>query len=76
MAYCQSYTPDYFALNDILSTEERVSCKIEIQMLGLGNYLYIITFSIEVKLSINLIFNFPLIFVSILLFFLPIYYLL
>ncbi|KAG6804637.1 DNA replication complex GINS protein PSF3 [Apis mellifera caucasica] len=36
MAYCQSYTPDYFALNDILSTEERVSCKIEIELLGLG----------------------------------------
>ena len=33
MAYCQSYTPDYFALNDILSTEERVSCKIEIELL-------------------------------------------
>lgn len=51
MAYCQSYTPNYFALNDILSTEERVSCKIEIELLGLGNYLCIITFSIEVMLS-------------------------
>lgn len=55
MAYCQSYTPDYFALNDILSTEERVSCKIEIELLGLGNYLYIITFSIKVKLNYLLI---------------------
>lgn len=37
MACCQSYTPDYFAISDILSTEERVSSKIEVELPGLGN---------------------------------------
>ncbi|KZC04467.1 PREDICTED: DNA replication complex GINS protein PSF3 [Dufourea novaeangliae] len=36
MACCQSYLPDYFALNDILCTEERITCKIEIELPGLG----------------------------------------
>ncbi|CAL7941990.1 unnamed protein product [Xylocopa violacea] len=36
MACCQSYTPDYFAINDILSTEERILCKIEVELPGLG----------------------------------------
>ncbi|KAK1123753.1 hypothetical protein K0M31_008448 [Melipona bicolor] len=36
MACCQSYIPDYFAITDILSTEERISCKIEVELPGLG----------------------------------------
>ncbi|XP_043602574.1 DNA replication complex GINS protein PSF3 isoform X1 [Bombus pyrosoma] len=36
MACCQSYIPDYFAITDILSTEERISCKIEVDLPGLG----------------------------------------
>ncbi|XP_078042043.1 DNA replication complex GINS protein PSF3 isoform X2 [Augochlora pura] len=36
MACCQSYVPDYFAINDILSSEERITCKIEVELPGLG----------------------------------------
>nr|XP_031829214.1 DNA replication complex GINS protein PSF3 [Nomia melanderi] len=36
MATCQSYSPNYFALNDILMTEERVSCRIEVEAPRLG----------------------------------------
>ncbi|KOC64296.1 DNA replication complex GINS protein PSF3 [Habropoda laboriosa] len=36
MACYQSYTPDYFSVNDILCTEERISCTIEVELLGLG----------------------------------------
>ncbi|CAK9806409.1 DNA replication complex GINS protein PSF3 [Anthophora plagiata] len=36
MACCQSYTPNYFSVSDILCTEERLSCKIEVELLGLG----------------------------------------
>ncbi|XP_043260765.1 DNA replication complex GINS protein PSF3 [Colletes gigas] len=36
MAFHQSYSPNYFALNDILCTEERLFCKIEVELPGLG----------------------------------------
>lgn len=31
-----SYTPDYFSLTDILCTEERISCKVEVTLPRLG----------------------------------------
>lgn len=36
MALSYSYRPDYFSVPDILCTEERLSCKIETMMPGLG----------------------------------------
>ncbi|XP_017875984.1 DNA replication complex GINS protein PSF3 [Ceratina calcarata] len=36
MACHQSYTPNYFAINDILSTEEPIKCTIEVELPGLG----------------------------------------
>ena len=49
MVFCQSYIPDYFAITDILSTEERISCKIEVVKLpGLGNFSFIIFLFTEI----------------------------
>ncbi|XP_003707523.2 DNA replication complex GINS protein PSF3 [Megachile rotundata] len=36
MACSQSYMPNYFAINDILCTEERLTCTIEVELPGLG----------------------------------------
>ncbi|XP_011881651.1 PREDICTED: DNA replication complex GINS protein PSF3 [Vollenhovia emeryi] len=36
MTLSYSYTPDYFSLTDILCTEERVSCKVEVTLPRLG----------------------------------------
>ena len=48
MACCQSYIPDYFAITDILTTEERISCKIEVDLPGLGNFSFIIFLLTEI----------------------------
>ncbi|XP_076236861.1 DNA replication complex GINS protein PSF3 [Calliopsis andreniformis] len=57
MACCQSYSPDYFAINDILCTEERVSCKIEVKLPGLG---FLDTSSQSGDLTIGMKVEFPL----------------
>ncbi|KAL6255758.1 hypothetical protein P5V15_013001 [Pogonomyrmex californicus] len=36
MTLSYSYTPDYFSLTDILCTEERISCKVEVTLPRLG----------------------------------------
>ncbi|XP_046752353.1 DNA replication complex GINS protein PSF3 [Diprion similis] len=36
MSLCHSYMPNYFSIDDILSSQERVSCKIEVKLPGLG----------------------------------------
>ncbi|XP_053995922.1 DNA replication complex GINS protein PSF3 isoform X1 [Hylaeus anthracinus] len=43
MACLQSYSPNYFAINDILSSEERISCKIEVELPGLGSLCFMFT---------------------------------
>lgn len=35
-----SYMPDYFSLTDILCTEERISCKVEVTLPRLGKFIY------------------------------------
>ena len=52
MACCQSYSPNYFAITDILSTEERISCKIEVELPGLGNLIYFsIVFACDLRIT-------------------------
>ncbi|XP_035718146.1 DNA replication complex GINS protein PSF3-like isoform X2 [Vespa mandarinia] len=36
MSLCCSYVPDYFSINDILATEERILCTIDVTLPGLG----------------------------------------
>ncbi|KAG8041901.1 hypothetical protein G9C98_007205 [Cotesia typhae] len=36
MSLTQSYFPNYFSINDILATEERIQCKIEVNLPRLG----------------------------------------
>ncbi len=32
------YSEDYFSLKDVLATQERLPCKINIQVLNMGNF--------------------------------------
>ncbi|KAE8753262.1 hypothetical protein FOCC_FOCC000185 [Frankliniella occidentalis] len=36
MSLCQSYVPNYFSIQDILATQEKVPCKFEMQVKHLG----------------------------------------
>ncbi|XP_057341402.1 DNA replication complex GINS protein PSF3 [Microplitis mediator] len=36
MSFAQSYYPNYFSINDILATEERIQCKVELNLPRLG----------------------------------------
>lgn len=36
MSLCYSYCPDYFSITDILATEERIPCTIQVKLPGLG----------------------------------------
>ncbi|CAG5070416.1 Protein of unknown function, partial [Cotesia congregata] len=36
MSLTQSYFPNYFSINEILATEERIQCKIEVNLPRLG----------------------------------------
>lgn len=38
MSSSQSYFPNYFSINDILATEERILCQVEVPLPGLGKY--------------------------------------
>ena len=33
-----SYTPNYFSLDDILATNQKVPCKVQRNLMGLGEY--------------------------------------
>ena len=36
MEFSQSYSPNYFSIEDILATQERVPCQIETDLPNLG----------------------------------------
>nr|XP_033329909.1 DNA replication complex GINS protein PSF3 [Megalopta genalis] len=57
MACCQSYSPDYFAINDILSSEERITCKVEVELPGLG---FLDNSSTSTNLNVGIKVEFPL----------------
>ncbi|XP_066594338.1 DNA replication complex GINS protein PSF3 [Prorops nasuta] len=48
MAYSCSYSPDYFSIVDILATEERISCKFQVNVPRLG-YLDVSSESQDLK---------------------------
>ena len=47
MPLCQSYVPNYFSIQDILATQERVPCKFEMQVKQLGKVMSMFTFQFQ-----------------------------
>jgi len=51
MTLSYSYVPDYFSLTDILCTEERISCKIEVTLPRLGKFIKILLYLFSIKIQ-------------------------